>query len=137
MTMTSFELAAPEVVAEKFQEGVVILNLETGEYFDIGLRAAPLLEALGEGICLDALKKALEQSEPGAARQAGDAVEKMVGFGLLRPVPAKSENPDASVSAGILAAGETYHIECHSDLAELIAADPVHDIYPDTGKLKA
>ena len=132
---TTLELASPDVVAERFQEGLVILNLETGQYFDVGDRAVPLLDALSQGIDVEALKSALEEREQGASQQAEQAIAKMVEFGLLRQKPAAVDRLDARSVDAIIAAGQGYHIECHSDLAELIAADPIHDLDPATGKL--
>ncbi len=136
MTVEGFELAAPEVVSERFQEGLVVLNLDSGEYFDLGARAAPLLEALMEGVPFEALKRALEDLEPGAADQAHRAVMEMLGHGMIRRVNVAVQEVAKGQCKSILAAGDDFQITCHSDLAELIAADPIHDVDPETGKLK-
>ncbi len=135
MTPQSYELSAPEVVGEKFQEGVVILNLDTGTYFDVGDRLVPLLAAFEAGHSLQSLQIGLDLQEPGAGDEAAGVVAKMVGFGLLRGVAARLDAADPTICAAILAAGPTFFIESHSDLAELIAADPVHDIDPTTGRM--
>jgi|SRR5690625_39668 len=134
--MHALELAAPDVVAEKFQEGIIILNLKTGNYFDLGERSVPLLDALAQGINIDALKKALEAYEQGAGTQLSQVLSQLMEFGLVREVTALTNHVDPAICSAILAAGDRYHIECHSDLAEMIEADPIHDLDPKSGKLK-
>jgi hypothetical protein len=132
--MTSYEIAAPGVVAEKFQEGVVVLNLDTGNYYDIGERTAPLLDILETGVSSDALSKALDLREPGAGKQMLDAVEQLVSYGVLRPVPATVFEISDDIVQRVLDGGEKFHLESHSDLAVFIAADPIHDLDALTGK---
>ena len=38
MQHVSYELASPDVVGEKIQEGMFILSLKSGKYFDVGTR---------------------------------------------------------------------------------------------------
>lgn len=114
---------------------MVILNLDTGTYFDVGDRSVPLLAAFEAGHNLQSLQMGLDLQEPGAGQAALEVVAEMIGFGLLRDVAARHDAADAEVCSAILAAGPTFFIESHSDLAELIAADPVHDIDPISGRM--
>ena len=135
--MTHFELAAPNVVAEKFQEGLVILNLDSGMYFDAGDRLVPVLRALEDGVSVECLKAGLERLEPGAGQKLDEALTRMTEFGLLRPAAARDAQPETGLFKEILSAGPEFHIEGFSDLAELIAADPIHDVHPETGRLRS
>ena len=133
--MTSYELATPGVIGEKFQEGMVVLNLESGTYFDIGERMVPLLAAFEAGISVAALQAGVEALEAGAADQLAAAIAQLNGFGLLREVQARSDVAGAEICAQIVGQGTRFFIEGHDDLAELIAADPIHDVDPVTGRL--
>lgn len=135
MDSYAYELAGPNVVSEQFQEGLVILNMETGIYFDAGDRLVPMLEAITDGLSMQALQDALDAREPGTAAQALAAIAKMLEFGLLRQVPARTQEVSPALIDAIFAAGPTFHLESHADLAELIAADPVHDVDAGTGRL--
>ncbi|MBJ6989239.1 hypothetical protein [Devosia sp. MC521] len=132
--MTSYELASPGVVAEKFQEGVVVLNLESGDYYDIGGRTAPLLDILEAGACSKSLSQALDLREPGVGQEMHDTIDQLVGFGILRPVPATVFEISDDVCQRILDGGKQFHLEAHSDLAVFIAADPIHGLDAQTGK---
>lgn len=97
----------------------------------------PLLDALLSGISTDTLKSGLESREQGAAEQLSGLLNQWLSFGLLREVPAKSSVADPAVFDAILAAGTQFHFQSHSDLAEMIKADPIHDLDPVTGKQRA
>ncbi len=133
--MIGYQLATPGVIGEKFQEGMVILNLNSGTYFDVGGRMVPLIAALEAGISAAALETALEAVEPGAAAQLTAAIATLNGFGLLREVPAQSDVVEADLCTEILGSGAAFVIESHDDLAALLAADPIHDVDPVTGRL--
>ena len=136
MTNSFYELAEPGVVSEKFQEGLVILNMDSGLYFDAGERLVPLLEALFSGISADALKSGLEKLEVGAGEQMSTVVTQLLEYGLIRNADSGSHEVSEDILNSILGGGTDYHLESHGDLAELIAADPVHDVDPETGRLK-
>lgn len=131
----SFEYNSPHVVAENFQEGLIVLNLDSGKYFEVGERLVPLLDALLSGVSIESLKEALETKETGAGAAIDEAIALMLEQQLLRAAPVTVEEAGDQVCADILAAGGKFHIETHDDLAELMAADPIHDINPDTGRL--
>ena len=135
MQHVSYVLASPDVVGEKFQEGMFILSLKSGKYFDVGNRYVALLKAFESGISVQALKQAAEQIETGAGNQITDAVNKLDFFDLLREVPASIFEVNREVCEEIFAAGPTFHIDSHDDLLELIGADPVHDVDSATGKI--
>ena len=131
----AFEYSSPKVVAESFQEGLVILNLDSGKYFDAGERLVPLLEALTTGISLTSLTSGLDALEVGVASDVEQAVEKLLEFGLIRETSNPTKQADSDLCATILATGQSFFLEGHDDLADLIAADPIHDIDPITGRL--
>nr|WP_319949169.1 hypothetical protein [uncultured Shimia sp.] len=131
----AFEFSTPKVVAESFQEGLVILNLDSGKYFDAGERLVPLLEALTTGTSLASLTSGLDALEAGVASDVEQAIEKLLEFGLIRETQSQTKQADGDICATILAAGQSFFLESHDDLADLIAADPIHDIDPITGRL--
>jgi hypothetical protein len=133
--MVSYELATPGVIGEKFQEGMVVLNLNTGTYFDVGERMVPLFAAFEAGVGVAALNTGLEALEQGAGAQLSEAIARLNGFGLLREVPARTTDASSDLCAQILNGGKGFFIESHDDLAALIAADPIHDVDPVTGRL--
>ena len=81
------------------------------------------------------IKKAAEKIETGAGNKITDAVNKLDFFDLFREVPASIFEVNLEVCEEIFAAGSTFHIDSHDDLLELIGADPVHAVDPDTGKI--
>ena len=110
MQHVSYVLASPDVVGEKFQEGMFILSLKSGKYFDVGNRYVALLKAFESGISVQALKNAADQIEAGAGNQITDAVNKLDFFDLLRETPASVFEVKREVCEEIFAAGPTFHV---------------------------
>lgn len=133
----SFEYNSPHVVAENFQEGLIVLNLDSGKYFEVGERLVPLLDALLSGVSIESLKKGVDGREAGAGSAIDAAITLMLEEDLLRAAPVTVRDAEDQVCADILAAGSAFSIICHDDMAELIAADPIHDIDPDSGRVRA
>ena len=135
MSIQTYQLAEPDVICEKFQEGVILLNLSTGQYFDVGERYIPLLEAIETRTDIQYLAGQIEQIETGASHQMHDAISKLVSFGLIRESNESGLQCDPEFATRLLQAGNHYFIENYDDLAALFAADPVHDIDPKSGKI--
>ena len=123
------------MIAEEFQEGLIILNMESGMYFDVGERLVPTLQIIQEGVCVSSMLAAIEAKDPDAGRAAKTAVKKMEEYGILRPCPAVRKELDSKSIDKILSMGKQFLINENNDLAELIIADPIHDIDPETGRL--
>lgn len=134
LNTNAFEFCSPAVVAEKFQEGMVVLNLDTGTYFDVGERLVPLLDALTSGISLSAICEAAELNESGVSQHIHHALDIMIEHNLIRSIPASSQVADPALTQEILDAGTAFVLMSHDDLAELLAADPVHELDPETGR---
>jgi hypothetical protein len=147
MNRVSYELATPDVVGEKFQEGMVILNLESGKYFDVNDPLHQLLTALESGISIEAIQVGLDQHSQGLGLLAQEAIVKMNAFGLLRETAASSDKvsheliqkitANATLTDTTTTFATIFNIDSHDDLVELIASDPVHDVDPETGRVKA
>jgi len=131
----AYKLAEPEVVVEEFQEGLIVLNLSTGMYFDLGERLIPLFNYIVEGVCVADLCDALEEAETGASASTKKILKRMLEQGLFITSEPSITNIDKDIVNKILSAGQKYHFGINDDLAELIIADPIHDIDPESGKL--
>lgn len=136
MTNSAYELASPDVVSEKFQEGLVILNLASGQYFDVGGRTIALLDLVLSGINMNSVRDGMKKRDSSSLPELDIVIQKMLGYGILREIPATRHDVVTEDIAGIFAAGDEFYFECHDDLAELLAADPVHDVDPETGLIK-
>jgi hypothetical protein len=129
-----YELDAPDVVYEDFGSDGVILNLRSGAYFSLSERAKTLFEVVVSSADTDAFLTQLQRLDLGIVTQARSFLDLLLQEGLIRATGADGtfDDPDATCSA-LINGGAAFVFESHSDLADVIAADPIHDFNPETG----
>lgn len=133
-----YEVCAPDVVAEDFGGEIVVLNLANGKYFSLLGVSADIWRDLAQGY--------RPQDIIGHAKEAGQEVEAavsaliadMIREGLFRPAPdhAADWTPPAEaagVALSLASCTEVPGLEAFDDMAELILADPIHDVDADIG----
>lgn len=107
-----FSRSSPDIVHEDFDGDLVILNLQTGEYFGLNLAAATLWNEIMAG------------RDPTLA--AGDAGTRFVGrLQELGLVIASDDPPETTAPLSLDAVPV---VDVYSDLSDLILADPIHDV---------
>jgi len=132
-----YEVSTPDVVAEDFGGEVVVLNLANGRYFSLLGVSADIWRDLARG------HKPRDLIDYAAAARAslGEAVAALISGliseGLVRPLTDSegraSPMEAASAAAALLACEEVPPMESFDDMAELILADPIHDVDEDIG----
>jgi hypothetical protein len=128
------ELNSPTVAYEDFSSDAVLLDLSSGSYFSLADRAKAFFEQLIACDSTEGLVAALRARDPEAGRLAEMTVERLTSEGLVREVPSDAGAGDfAAACDAILAAPEAFTFESFSDLADVIAADPIHDFDTQTG----
>lgn len=123
MMNNCYIVAGPDIVFEKFGGDLVVLDIATGRYFGFNPTAARVWEALMAG------------ASPATIAELGFDVASVVGF------VEKLEVYKLIVSAGVsnrllpdqlrdplTADLSAPTVEVYEDLADLIVADPIHDV---------
>jgi len=109
------------VAAEDFDGETVVINFETGRYFSLGGAATWIWRSLERGASVgDVAAQAPPEARPAIAR----AFETLAAEGLTIPA-AQAPAPVADMAPEPWSAPR---IEVFSDLAELVALDPVHEV---------
>ncbi len=130
------ELNAPTVAYEDFSTDAVLLDLSSGSYFSLADRAKAFFEQLIACDNTEGLIAALRARDPDAGQQAEETLDRLKSEGLLREAETDSAGAEGDFTAAcdtILAAPEAFTFESFSDLADVIAADPIHDFDTQTG----
>ena len=128
------EIATPFVVSEDFGDEYVVLNLQTGKYYSFKDSASILWRDLNNGLQPHALLKHLKESQHPHFEKVSDLFEQLLNEGLIRELDTQTESPVESqfliaIKAGCLPP----EIETFDDMADLILADPIHDVEEDIG----
>ena len=121
-----YAINAPDVVAESFDGQTVILNLANGHYFSLRGIATPIWASLLAGHTPKAIVASIRASRQELSDASQDFLERLVALNLVRPEGAG--HGDLLGPIDETWSGEGPHIEIFDDLAELIYADPIHDV---------
>ena len=128
---SSYTINAPDVVAEDFDGKVVILNLGDGRYFSLEGIASQIWALLVAGASPKAICESIEAHQPSLTRISSDFVDRLIELKLIRP--RDSEAGDIPAPTDQTWSDEEPRIEVFDDLAELILADPIHDVDEQAG----
>ena len=121
---------APDVVAEDFDGQVVILNLANGHYFSLEGCAGDIWALLSEGHTPASILASINNGEPAIHDDSVTFLNTVMDLELLRPNDAAGPNPAPIATAW---RKDPPRLEIYKDLAELIYADPIHDVDDQAG----
>ena len=124
-----YAINAPDVIAEDFDGQTVILNLANGHYFSLRGIAAPIWSSLLAGHTPQSILASIRASRPELLDASHAFLEQLLPLNLVRPQDT-GDPPDPIVATW---STEGPDIEIFDDLAELIYADPIHDVDEQAG----
>jgi hypothetical protein len=131
MFESSYRINDPNVVSEQFETEFVVLNLLTGTYCSFRNSGDLIWRAIVDGTPPAAIFAALEASANPHAGATRAFVEQVIDLGLVRPDPGAGKGHGNL--ATIAAIDSPPLLEVFNDLADLIAADPIHDVDEQMG----
>ena len=126
-----YAINAPDVVAEDLNGEVVILNLATGHYFSLRGIANAIWSSLLAGHPARSILASIEADRPELAAASTAFVERLAAMSLVRPRDDAGADPAEPLDRPW--PGDSPAIEVYDDLAELIFADPIHDVDEQAG----
>jgi hypothetical protein len=134
VSTTGYVVASPDIVAEEFEGEFVVLDLKSGTYYSMNAAASALWRAIVAGVPMQALADAV-QDAPGVTGQSiYDYAEKLVGYGCLaRSDTVGTAALDPATVEALKVSASPPTVEAFSDLADLIMADPIHDVEETVG----
>ena len=128
----------PAVVFERFEEEVVLVNLETGTYYSLSGTAPQIWEALDAGASQAEIVADIcatnSTEEAVVADVVDEFVQKLIEQSMLvedeeRPRPAES-SPDRSDVDGMDGPFLPPVMEIYNDMQDLLLLDPIHEVDP-------
>lgn len=129
MTETRYKAAHPDIVFEQFDGEMVVLDLRSGHYYDFNPTAAALWDALVAG------GSAAVFAAAGLSASRTEAfIGRVVECGLALPDPDQppvgaESSLTATLAQALGQAGDADpQINTFDDLADLIQADPIHEV---------
>ena len=129
-----YELAAPGCVADDFGGEIVAINLNDGLYFSLRGLAHAVWQDLLAGLSPRAILDGLSTIDRSLADNTAIFIADLEGRGLIRPSTIEETTEVPSSSAALARQGtEPPAIEVFDDMAELMKADPIHDVNEELG----
>ena len=124
-----YAVASEEIIFESFDGDAVVLDVGTGKYFAFSDLGSCVWEALSSHVPASAIL-GLGSNGNGISTAGLEAfIEQMLEFGLLTAAPGTSGKAiSPQLAARFAAAKEPLSVERHDELADLIQADPIHDV---------
>lgn len=133
-TATSYEICSPSVIAEDFDGDIVILNLDDGRYFSLRGAGPNVWNALMAGATAQSIIDSASQSRNVRANSINQFLCRLHELKLIRAIgEANSHAVALAIDWNSLSEGDPPEIDVFDDLAELILADPIHDVDAEAG----
>jgi hypothetical protein len=131
---TGYAVASADIVSEEFEGEFVVLDLGCGKYYSMDAAASALWRAIVAGASLKDLGEALEEAPGVNAQSVHEFAEKLVGYGCLArsDVPGAAPVDPATIDL-LRSSSSPPTVEVFEDLADLILADPIHDVEETAG----
>ncbi|OGQ82749.1 MAG: hypothetical protein A3F90_06785 [Deltaproteobacteria bacterium RIFCSPLOWO2_12_FULL_60_19] len=142
MSFARFQIRKHKVLHQMIDGEVVIINLDTGNYYSLRGTGAALWSAVEHGAAIREIVGALARKYQAAAdvleRSVADFVEQLQREGLIEACGDGSdleELPPAAeeTSPGRPVAFEPPTLEKYEDMQDLILLDPVHEVDEEKG----
>ena len=133
VTEITFRVNSSQVILESFADEVVIVNLESGNYYSIDKAGAEIWALLAEGASVPQITSAVgaryAAAEDEIERTLRSWITELLAEGLLTPAePADNPNfPTVAASANKLPF-EPPVLHKYTDMQELLLLDPIHEV---------
>jgi hypothetical protein len=130
-----YRVNSPDVVAEAFEDEVVVVNFDDGSYFTLADTARELWLAIAAGAGDDEVVEALASAYVADRAELSTAVatflERLLEARLIVPDPdveAGLDGPLAGNGAGERGPFRAPEITLYTDMQELLMLDPIHEV---------
>ena len=137
--MRRFKIKGPQVIHETIDGEVVIVNLETGNYYSLADTGQRIWAAVERAASLDDIVLEIRASHDGMDHDVEGTVssflEELEREGLIAALP-ETESSTAGTVTAVVGPRETFKVpvlQKFQDMQELILLDPVHEIQEDLG----
>jgi len=131
--MKRFRVNEPNVVFEAFDEEIVLVNLETGNYYSVRGTGPEIWLALARGCTAAEVTSDLQSHYTGDSGLISEAVsafaDALMAAELLVHAPERAEAASGhSEAIGASTPFEAPILESYSDMQDLLMLDPIHDV---------
>jgi len=124
---------SPKVVDEIFEDEIIVINFDNGDYFSLRQSATDVWKGIKNGQCLEMILENLqtkyEEDEQELRTAVSEMTDAFLKANLISPsseVPEKNDIPIEEITEKI--PFESPIFEKFTDMNDLLLLDPVHDV---------
>jgi hypothetical protein len=132
VSTTAWHQVAPQVVREVFDDEVIIINMESGNYFSLNTTGAYVWSLIEAGFSVDGIVGRVSRDFEGADAFAAPSVQalldQMLGEGLIVTGAGPAPSPSSVANPATKRAFEPPTLAVYTDMQELLLLDPIHDV---------
>jgi Coenzyme PQQ synthesis protein D (PqqD) len=121
---------APDVVAEDFDGQTIVLNLANGHYYSLDGCGADIWNLISTGYAPDSILASICDADLAIYEDSVVFINKLIEQDLIRPEEGTAQKTEAVTTSW---SNNPPHLKIYDDLAELIYADPIHDVDENVG----
>jgi Coenzyme PQQ synthesis protein D (PqqD) len=130
--MAHFQLAQPNAAYEEFDGEAVMLDLASGKYFSLSKSASAVVGSLFAGAAVEDIVAAFSRSKHLDQQSIDQFINQLVDYKLIELVEHKLRPGQGYIDDSLLV-DEPLLVDTYDDLAEMIVADPIHEVDEERG----
>jgi hypothetical protein len=127
----TYKMNAPACIAEAVEDDLIVINLNTGRYYNMRHETVATWRALTQGVAPEQLIAANNWSADQTSRFKAH-VQHLLDEQILVPSVEQIEVP-AAPCIEINHAHEPFQVDVFTDMEEMLLLDPIHDASTDAG----
>ena len=124
----AYQVTGPDIVFEEFDGDLVVLNLQSGQYFGMNPIGALIWAAVVQGVFSTEI--ALAHAYP---KSIEFYLQRLVELNLIEPCDTQGVALSDTSKNAITTITDVPTIDAYDDLSDLLIADPIHDVDQDWG----
>ncbi len=131
-TANSWHQVAPQVVREVFDDEVIVINMESGNYFSLNNTGAFVWTLVEAGYAADGIagrmRDEFEGADASAVSSVNELLEQLLKEGLIELGTGPAPAPSHVASPAAKGPFEKPTLAVYTDMQELLLLDPIHDV---------
>jgi hypothetical protein len=129
MERDRYRINTPQVLHEQFDDDVVLVNLENGNYYSLNASGSAILRLLANGLSPDSIEKQSSAADAAAGSCVRALLAELLSEGLITPCDASEpiEVKEETTAAG-LDLSTPPALQRFTDMQDLLLLDPIHDV---------
>lgn len=124
-----YRINSPQVLHEQFDNEVVLVNLENGNYYSLNASGSAILLLIAKGLSPGSFEERCVDVDPTLRDQVRDLLTELLGEGLITPCDdttfIKDEDETETTAFDF---STPPALQRFTDMQDLLLLDPIHDV---------